>query len=152
MKKGIFSLVTLILFVQLLLSGCHKDDLNYATITKVVIKSFPPTKSNGTPWDPNSVADLFIKLTRSNGDVFYEPAYKPSSSPYSEHTFNIAGPEIQLFPDTYGLSLYDSDSADQQTFEFIGKLNFVIQENEEVSPIVLSGNGISAEIYLEYIH
>ena len=136
-------------------TACNKecdDDLNYAKITKIVVKSFPSTKPDGMPWDPSSVSDLFVRLRYSNGDIFYESDYKPSSSPFAEHAFNMSGPDVNLFPNTYKLSLHDSDSSDKQTFENIGSLSFAISATDEVNPIVLSENGISAEVYLEYIH
>lgn len=167
MKKSVFSFATLVLFSTFILPGCCKeepDDLQYARVSRIVVTEFPPTKPDGSAWDSNgTVADLFVRLwdePNNNGSnppiLLYEADYIPSSSPFEAHTFTLGSEEVYLLPiNRYSLSFHDSDNQSQTVFEDIGSLDLEIQdlnrEGEQVNPIVLSGNGISVEVYVEYI-
>lgn len=167
MKKFIFSFAILLLLTVLILPGCRKDDLNYARVTKVVVTEFPATRPDGTPWDMGTAADIYIRFvdlpagsSNTNIIVYEYPDYIATANPFDSHAFDLAAfPDVFLLPGVeYRFALRDEDPplGTKTNTESMGSINFTIPEsksNDDPSnPILLSGDGISVEIYVEYVY
>lgn len=126
-------------------------------ISKIVVKTYPSTDSEGNDWDngednSGDKPDMFFVL-QSGEQVLYSNEYKTDCS--GEQTYTLSNPiGADDVASPISLSVWDFDGGDPQTNStFMSGANFILYDAvafDFPSVRTISGTNFAADIYVTY--
>jgi hypothetical protein len=130
------------------------------SITKIVVKTFPNFKPDGSNWDSFTTASLpeiFPVISTITGEaVYFSPIYYDNAVSTSLTTYEfIISPSVSITNLNQGfvLGLWDYDGSNSNP-ELMSTANFNIYSNSGGFPNIITVNqpltGFSADVYVNY--
>lgn len=124
-------------------------------ITKIEVTKFPATNDNGGGWDPSNGADIYLKLSKDDSQLWKSSdTYNyQNASAAAMYSFDISSSVDLTEPnDRYTISLYDYDDFDAD--DFMGGIIFTPYTNSNGFPPVVTldaNGGVAFKLHLSYV-
>jgi len=126
-------------------------------ITKVILKKFPITKSNGAGWDLNSGPDLLFRIIKENSNQTLYRSQHPYKNCTSGKTYYFGGDATIEIEDPHSQYSFKLIDADEGLFldhpdEVVDWLSFKVYTKGEAFPSykTIKGKNSEYKIYLKY--